>query len=101
MQYYYMLFACNTAMISLILQDIIYNIKSAFNKDFDSVARMKELEIARVKEKNIRISQIFNQLDIKEEIWVPTLTDNEKPERALVVQESEVRYLRFLMLLTW
>lgn len=87
-------------MISLIFQDIIYKVKNAFNKDFDSVARMKELEISRVKEKNIRISQILNQLDIKEEIWVPTLTDNEKPERALVVQESEVRFLRFPMLLT-
>ncbi|XP_013915005.1 PREDICTED: cilia- and flagella-associated protein 43 [Thamnophis sirtalis] len=80
----------------ILLRDIIYNIKRSFNKDFDSVARMKELEIARVKEKNIRISQIFNQLDIKEEIWVPTLTDNEKPERALVVQESEIKVEKYL-----
>ncbi|KAL7990626.1 hypothetical protein Chor_014056 [Crotalus horridus] len=80
----------------ILLRDIIYNVKSAFNKDFDSVARMKELEISRVKEKNIRISQILNQLDIKEEIWVPTLTDNEKPERALVVQESEIKVEMYL-----
>ncbi|XP_060538905.1 cilia- and flagella-associated protein 43 isoform X1 [Pantherophis guttatus] len=79
-----------------LLWDIIYNMKSAFNKEFDSVARMKELEIARVKEKNIRIAQIFNQLDIKEEIWVPTLTDNEKPERTLVVQESEIKVEKYL-----
>ncbi|XP_026523209.1 cilia- and flagella-associated protein 43 [Notechis scutatus] len=80
----------------ILLRDIIYNVKSAFNKEFDSVARMKELEIARVKEKNIRISQILNQLDIKEEIWVPTLMDNEKPERALVVQESEIKVEKYL-----
>ncbi|XP_070608857.1 cilia- and flagella-associated protein 43 isoform X2 [Erythrolamprus reginae] len=80
----------------ILLQDIIYSMKSAFNKEFDSVARMKEQEIARVKEKNIRISQILNQLDIKEEIWVPTLTDNEKPERALVVQESEIKVEKYL-----
>ncbi|XP_026560498.1 cilia- and flagella-associated protein 43 [Pseudonaja textilis] len=80
----------------ILLRDIIYNMKSSFNKEFDSVARMKELEIARVKEKNIRISQILNQLDIKEEIWVPTLMDNEKPERALVVQESEIKVEKYL-----
>ncbi|KAG8135658.1 hypothetical protein E2320_008671 [Naja naja] len=80
----------------ILLRDIIYNVKSAFNKEFDSVARMKELEIARVKEKNIRISEILNQLEIKEEIWVPTLMDNEKPERALVVQESEIKVEKYL-----
>ncbi|KAM6443389.1 cilia- and flagella-associated protein 43 [Liasis olivaceus] len=80
----------------VLLRDIIYNVKSAFNKEFDSVARMKELEIARVKERNIRISEILNQLDIKEEIWVPTLTDNEKPERALVVQELEIKVEKYL-----
>lgn len=68
--------------------------KHTFNMEFDSVCRMKELEIARVKERNARISEILKQLDIHEEIWVPTLADNEKPERALVVLDAEVKYLK-------
>lgn len=62
----------------------------AFNMEFDSVARMKELEIARVKERNVRISEILNQLEIQELIWDATLTDNEKPDRDLTVLDSEV-----------
>ncbi|XP_062989315.1 cilia- and flagella-associated protein 43 [Elgaria multicarinata webbii] len=80
----------------ILLRDIIYNVKSAFNKDFDSVTRMKEMEIARVKERNMRISEILQQLEIQEEIWVPTLTDNEKPERALTVLESEIKVEKYL-----
>lgn len=64
--------------------------KTAFNKDFDTVTRMKEMEIGRIKERNVRISEILNQLEIQEEIWVPTLTDNEKPDQDLRVQDSEV-----------
>nr|XP_060624330.1 cilia- and flagella-associated protein 43 [Anolis sagrei ordinatus] len=80
----------------ILLQDIIYNVKSAFNSDFNSVIRMKELEIARVKERNMRISEILNQLDIHEEIWVPTLSDNEQPDRAMSVLDSEIKAEKYL-----
>ncbi|KAL8187387.1 UNVERIFIED_CONTAM: hypothetical protein K2H54_047783 [Gekko kuhli] len=78
------------------MKDIIYNVKTAFNKEFDSVTRMKELEIARVKERNVRISEILNQLEIQEEIWEPTLTDNEKPDRDLRVLDSEIKVEKYL-----
>ncbi|XP_015275585.1 PREDICTED: cilia- and flagella-associated protein 43 [Gekko japonicus] len=80
----------------ILLRDIIYNVKTAFNKEFDSVTRMKELEIARVKERNVRISQILKQLEIQEEIWEPTLTDNEKPDRDLKVRDSEIKVEKYL-----
>nr|XP_008104849.1 PREDICTED: cilia- and flagella-associated protein 43 [Anolis carolinensis] len=80
----------------ILLQDIIYNVKSAFNSDFASVIRMKELEIARVKERNMRISEILNQLDIHEDIWVPTLSNNEQPDRAMSVLDSEIKAEKYL-----
>lgn len=74
----------------LVFQDIIYKVKTAFNKEFDKVARQKEQEIARVKERNLRIREILAQLDLQVEVWEPALTDYEIPERALTVQDSEV-----------
>lgn len=74
----------------LLFQDIIYKVKTAFNKEFDIVARQKEQEIARVREKNLRIRKIVAQLDLQVEVWEPALTDDEIPERALTVQDSEV-----------
>uniref|UniRef100_A0ABM5G1Z5 Cilia- and flagella-associated protein 43 n=1 Tax=Pogona vitticeps TaxID=103695 RepID=A0ABM5G1Z5_9SAUR len=80
----------------ILIRDIIHHVKSAFNMEFDSICRMKELEIARVKERNTRISEILKQLDIHEEIWVPTFADNEKPERALTVLDAEIKVEKYL-----
>ncbi|XP_054839059.1 cilia- and flagella-associated protein 43 [Eublepharis macularius] len=80
----------------ILLRDIIYSVKTAFNKEFDSVTRMKELEIARVKERNVRISEILNQLDIQEEIWEATFTDSEKPDQDLQVLDSEIKVEKYL-----
>lgn len=74
----------------LVFQDIIYKLKTAFNKEFDRVVRQKEQEIARVKERNLRIREIVAQLELQVELWEPALTDDEMPERALTVQDSEV-----------
>lgn len=74
----------------LVFQDIIYKVKTAFNKEFDIVARQKEQEIARVKERNLRIQEILAQLDLQVEVWEPGLTDDEMPEQVLTVQDSEV-----------
>ncbi|CAM5157636.1 unnamed protein product [Natator depressus] len=80
----------------ILLQDIIYKVKTAFNKEFDTVARQKEQEIARVKERNLRIQEIVEQLELQEEVWEPALTDDEIPERALAVQDSEIKVEKYL-----
>lgn len=80
------------------MKDVIYKVKSAFNKEFEAVYKQKEQEINRVREKNKRISEIMTELDLSETLWEPQLTDNERPERALTVTDSEVTgslYLRF------
>uniref|UniRef100_A0A8B9BQ22 Cilia- and flagella-associated protein 43 n=1 Tax=Anser brachyrhynchus TaxID=132585 RepID=A0A8B9BQ22_9AVES len=74
----------------VLLKDIIYKVKTAFNEEFDIVARQKEQEIARVKERNLRIQEILAQLDLQAEVWEPGLTDDEIPEQVLTVQDSEV-----------
>jgi len=74
----------------LVFQDIIYKVKTAFNKEFDIVAQQKEQEIAQVKERNLRIREILAQLDLQLDVWEPALTDDEIPEQTLTVQDSEV-----------
>lgn len=64
--------------------------KTAFNEEFDIVVQKKEQEIARVKERNQKIQEILEQLELQVEVWEPVLTDDEMPERALTVQDSEV-----------
>ncbi|KFQ28493.1 WD repeat-containing protein 96, partial [Merops nubicus] len=80
----------------VLLKDIIYKVKTAFNKEFDKVARQKEQEIARVKERNLRIQEILAQLDLQVEVWETDLTDDEIPERVLTVQDSEIKAEKYL-----
>ncbi|XP_010022713.1 PREDICTED: WD repeat-containing protein 96, partial [Nestor notabilis] len=80
----------------VLLKDIIYHLKTAFNKEFDKVARQKEQDIARVKERNLRIHEILAQLELQVEVWEPALTDDEVPERALTVQDSEIKAEKYL-----
>lgn len=74
-----------------IFQDIIYKVKKAFNSEFDAARKQKEIEIARVKEKNVRIGEIISDLELEEKVWQPVFEDCEKPERALVVEDDEVQ----------
>ena len=71
-----------------LLQDCVYRIKEAFNKEFEEVLRLKRVEIARIQEKNVRISKIISQLKLDETIVQPSLNPDEEPERLLVVEVS-------------
>ncbi|KAM9311181.1 cilia- and flagella-associated protein 43 [Gastrophryne carolinensis] len=80
----------------ILLLDIIYSVKTAFNKEFEMVYRQKEQEVARVNERNQRILEIMSELNIQENILEPTFSANEKPERALTVDDSEVKLEKYL-----
>ncbi|XP_054975154.1 cilia- and flagella-associated protein 43 [Sorex araneus] len=80
----------------ILLKDIIYQVKTAFNNDFDAAYKQKEFEIARVKEKNIRIQEIIIDLELDESVWTPKFDDTEKPERTLVVEFSEITAHKFI-----
>ena len=70
--------------------------KEHFNKDFDEVMRGKVNEIARIKEKNVRISKIISQLKLTDPLVQPSLSILEEPEKLLVVEDSEVQIERYI-----
>ncbi|XP_018407904.1 PREDICTED: cilia- and flagella-associated protein 43 [Nanorana parkeri] len=80
----------------ILLQDIIHNVKTAFNKEFEAIYRQKEQEVSRVNERNQRILEIMSELNIQEKMLEPKFTDNEKPERALTVDDSEIKVEKYL-----
>ena len=73
------------------LQDSIYSIKTAYNKEFDEVFLKKEMEIAKISEKNKRIRKILNDLDLPQGVFEPGIGDIEKPEVLFVTRDDEVR----------
>uniref|UniRef100_A0A2K5E5M4 Cilia- and flagella-associated protein 43 n=1 Tax=Aotus nancymaae TaxID=37293 RepID=A0A2K5E5M4_AOTNA len=73
-----------------LLKDIIYKVKTAFNNEFDAAYKQKEFEIARVKERNVRVREIILDLELEEAVWQPEFEDCEKPERTLVVRDEEI-----------
>lgn len=79
----------------VLLEDAIYRIKLAFNKDFDDLFIKKEQEIGKIKEKNKRIRKIIADLDLAEEVIEPSLGVAEKPETLLTVDDDEVKVERY------
>ncbi|XP_030721405.2 cilia- and flagella-associated protein 43 [Globicephala melas] len=80
----------------ILLKDIIYKVKTAFNNEFDAAYKQKEIEIARVKEKNVRIQEIVLDLELEETVWQPEFEDCEKPERTLIVESTEITAQRHI-----
>ncbi|XP_075997913.1 cilia- and flagella-associated protein 43 [Genypterus blacodes] len=79
-----------------LLQDAIHQIKTAFNAEFEVVHRQKLQELSRVKDRNGRIREITEELNVSETLWEPSLTDSECPERALTVDDSKIKVEKYL-----
>ena len=75
--------------ISLI-QECIGKIKENFNKEFETVMQRKVQEIARIKEKNLRLKQIYSDLNEEKQLDEPILGDSENPESLFQVKDEEV-----------
>ncbi|XP_043836344.1 cilia- and flagella-associated protein 43-like [Dromiciops gliroides] len=80
----------------ILLKDIIYKIKTTFNNEFDATFQQKQLEIARVRERNIRIQEIITDLELGEEVWQPEIEDCEKPDLVLTVEDNEIKVEKYL-----
>ncbi|XP_029926952.1 cilia- and flagella-associated protein 43 [Myripristis murdjan] len=80
----------------ILLQDVIYQVKTAFNREFEAMHKKKQQEVSRVKDKNKRIREIMVELGVTEELWEPSLADSEQPERALIVKDSEIKVEKYL-----
>ena len=86
------------AVFWCIEQSIVNQIKEAFNKEFDEVLRLKEVEIGRILEKNVRIRKIAHDLKLDEEIMEPSLDSDEQPEKLLTVADEEIGVEKYLSL---
>ncbi|XP_040905777.1 cilia- and flagella-associated protein 43 [Toxotes jaculatrix] len=80
----------------VLLQDVIYRIKTAFNTEFETVHRQKVQEFNRVKDRNRHIREIMLKLDMEEKLWEPSLTNSEWPERLFTVDDSEITAEKYL-----
>lgn len=80
----------------ILLEDAIFRIKVAFNKEFDDIHVKKVSEISKIKEKNKRIRKIMEDLEISEEVIVPELSIYEEPEQLLTVKDEEVKVEKYL-----
>ncbi len=78
----------------VLLNDLIYKIKEAFNKEFENVYQRKLQELAKIRERNIRIKQINSDLDDTSLVWEPDLTEKEKPQLLFEVKDSEVYLIK-------
>ena len=54
------------------------------------------MEIARIKEKNVRIGKIIQQLKLSDALMSPSLDVDETPEKLLVVEDSEVLVEKYI-----
>ena len=74
----------------ILIQDAIYRIKDNFNKEFEIVMQRKNQEIAKIKEKNQRLKQIYVDLSEEKQLSEPQFGDSENPETLFEVKDSEV-----------
>ena len=80
----------SSVISTIFLQENVYRIKEIFNKEFNEIYRQKEMEIARIKEKNIRINKIIQQLMLSDTLINPSFDKDETPERLLSVDNDEI-----------
>ncbi|KAM4730166.1 cilia- and flagella-associated protein 43 [Anableps anableps] len=80
----------------ILFQDLIYSIKMAFNSDFEALLKRKLQELKRLQDRNKNIREVMQKLNVKQTLWEPSLTDNEWPERVLIVDDSEIKAEKYL-----
>ena len=57
---------------------------------------MKVNEIARFRERNVRISKIISQLKLEELLVQPSLSDSEQSEKILIVEDREITIKKYI-----
>jgi hypothetical protein len=82
-----------------LIEDALYKIKENFNKEFEQVLQRKQQEMAKIKEKNARLKQIY--IDLAEESHIselrePEFGEAEQPELLLDCKDSEIKVEKYL-----
>jgi len=79
-----------------LIKHTIGHLKNTFNKEFNDVYLSKKQEIARVAERTERIKQILKDLKSEDEVEIPSFKQIEMPETFLIVEDSEIKFERYL-----
>lgn len=79
-----------------LVQEAIFNIKENFNKEFELIMQRKNQEIAKIKEKNMRLKQIYVDLNENKQLVEPKFGDAENPEILFEVKDEEVTVEKYL-----
>ena len=78
----------------LLLGQEIYVKRIDFNKEVQQQLDRKKTDIARTVERNVKIKQIYKELDMPEVLTVPPVVASEHPERVLEITEEEINVTR-------
>lgn len=76
----------------------MFRIKENFNKEFTNVMKRKQQEIAKIKEKNQRLKQIYFDLNEEQQLSEPQFGEAENPELLFEVKDSEIKVEKYLTL---
>lgn len=79
-----------------LLRELVVQVKTEFNKTFQEKAKQKQDEIVKIEDKNERIREVLRELATNEQVYVPVIHDEEAPERAIEVKDSEVKAEKFI-----
>ena len=82
--------------VSYFFKDAIYRIKENFNKEFEQIIQRKNQEIAKIKEKNLRLKQIYIDLNEDKQLEEPHFGDAENPEVLFEVKDDEIKVEKYL-----
>uniref|UniRef100_A0A7S0Z434 Cilia- and flagella-associated protein 43 n=1 Tax=Hemiselmis tepida TaxID=464990 RepID=A0A7S0Z434_9CRYP len=75
----------------ILLEDCITRAKQGFNALFDDFMKRKVVVLGKIEEKNLRIVEIQEELGSNEELFDARLSDDEQPDRVLVVEDDDVK----------
>jgi cilia- and flagella-associated protein 43 len=78
------------------LQDVVFSLKEAFNKEFEEFQIFKENKIMQIQEKNQRKKEILTDLKIEEELFVPRNHLAESPDHILSIKPEEITVEKYL-----
>jgi hypothetical protein len=80
----------------VLIGNIIFNIKRAFNVEFEKAMQGRQSELDNINERNKRIAEILNELKKPVELFHPKKNILENPESVLTVTNDDIPFERYL-----
>lgn len=74
----------------VLLAELTREIRKNFNGHFDKIMSLKEEEVDKIEERNIRIQEILTELVSKEDFFKPSWDSKERPHEVLTVTDAEM-----------